>query len=72
MQLQGKVADFSVMLSVEAILTPITLIIQHYYLNKYWKITNRIIHSNTNLVYTLQLCTALKNQIHDIILSVAR
>lgn len=50
MQLQGKVADFSVVHSVEATLTPITLLIQYYYLNKYWKISNRIIHSNTNLV----------------------
>lgn len=70
MKLQGKMADFSVMHSVEATLTLITLIIQYYYLNKCWKITNRIIHSNTNLVYTIQLCTALKNQIHDIILLV--
>lgn len=53
MKLQGKMADFSVIHSVEATLTLIPLIIQYYYLNKCWKITNRIIHSNTNLVYTI-------------------
>lgn len=49
----------------------ITVIIHYHYLNKYWKVTKGIIHSNTNLIHIIQFFTGLKNQIYNVFLLIA-